>query len=135
MSSTTNTAIRSVSISRKAIRKYFIPNLMLSQLDRIQIGVISVVSRTKYRLIPSIPRLKWQKLRVLNSCTNWYCTELESNSPHSTIDRIKFTIDVIRAICFISVTLVDDSSLIGRRISEPIIGIKSRADSIVVFDK
>jgi hypothetical protein len=32
-------------------------------------------------------RLKWQKLRVLNSCTDWYCTELESNSPHSTIDR------------------------------------------------
>ena len=51
------------------------------------------------------------------------------------MDRIKFTIDVIRAIFFIRVTPVDDSSLIGRRISEPIIGINSRADSIVVFDK
>jgi hypothetical protein len=50
------------------------------------------------------------------------------------MDRIKFTIDVIRAICFIRVTPVDDSSLIGRRISEPMIGINSRADSIVVFN-
>ena len=48
------------------------------------------------------------------------------------METIKLTIAVIRAICFIRVTLVDDSSLIGRRISDPIIGIKSRADSIIV---
>ena len=43
---------------------------------------------------------------------------------------MKLTIDVARAIRFIRVTPVFDSSLIGSSTSEPMIGISSRADNM-----
>ena len=109
-----------------------IPLLMLLQLLKIQIGVMKVVSSTKYSEIPSIPMWKWQKLKLLNSCTNWNCDALLSNSPHNTIETKKFTIDVTRAIRFIRESPASVPSAIGSRANAPTRGINNSAVSIVL---
>lgn len=132
MSSTTNTAISSDSRTRKHIRKYLSECLMLSQLDRIQIGVMNVVSSTKYRLIPSIPMCRWQKVTwsEKNSCVNWYWLVPESNSPHSTIDTTKFSREVPSAIRFIVDAECSFILLIGDSMKAPIRGIIRSSPSI-----
>ena len=60
----------SVSKIKKEIKKYFNFTVISVQLDKIQIGVINVVNKTKYKDIPSIPMWKWQKFKLLNSSTN-----------------------------------------------------------------
>ena len=76
----------------------------------------------KYKDIPSIPILKWQKLNWLNSYTNWYVVELKSNWNHKITEISKFNKDVNKAIFFI---LDNDSILlfsIGNNKSTPIKG-------------
>ena len=104
--------------------------VIVVQLLRIQIGVINVVSSTKYSEIPSTPMWKWQKLRLANSCTNWYCVALLSNSPHSTIDTKKLIIEVIRAIRFIRESPTAVPSVIGSNARDPRSGISNRAVSM-----
>ena len=57
-SNTTNNAINSVSTIKKAIKKYLRLCFTLSQLAKIQIGIVNVVSNTKYSDNPSIPMCK-----------------------------------------------------------------------------
>ena len=54
-SNTTNNAISNVSTSKNAIKKYFRLCCTFSQLAKIAIGIVNVVSRTKYNDNPSIP--------------------------------------------------------------------------------
>ena len=54
-SNTTNNAISSASTIKNAIRKYFTLCFTLSQLARIQIGIVNVVNSTQYSDSPSIP--------------------------------------------------------------------------------
>lgn len=110
---------------------------MLSQLDRIQIGVINVVSRTKYREIPSIPICRWQKVTWLarNSCVNWYSLVLESNSPHSTIEIIKFSSDTPRATRFILDPEWGLVFVIGTSAITPASGTASSDVSIIKISK
>ena len=48
----------SVSKIKKEIKKYFNFTVISVQLDKIQIGVINVVNKTKYKEIPLIPTSK-----------------------------------------------------------------------------
>ena len=59
------------------------------QLDKIHKGVINVVNNTKYKDIPSIPKLNWQKFNWLNSDINWYWVLFESNKYHKNNDTKK----------------------------------------------
>lgn len=71
-----------------------------SQLARIQNGSVNVVSSTKYNEIPSIPNRSEKKEVLLSSVTNWYVSQLESNSLHMIIDRTK-VISVITRVVFL----------------------------------
>ena len=75
------------------------------QLLNIQIGVINVVNNTKYNEIPSIPILKWNWVKKLNSSTNWYSLVNESNFIQIKIDINRFINEEAKAIHFIKVFL------------------------------
>ena len=56
MSSTRKTIIRDVSNSKIIIKKIPVLSFIDFQLETIDIGIIIVVSKTKYIDIPSIPK-------------------------------------------------------------------------------
>ena len=129
-SNTTKNAIKNVSTIKKAIKKYFRLCRTFSQLAKIHIGIVKVVSNTKYKDNPSIPILKWQKLSWINSAVNWYWLELLSNSPHSTNDTTKLSKVINKATFFIRDSSTADPPCIGLKANTPKIGMISNDVSI-----
>jgi len=103
----------------------------LSQLANTQIGIVKVVSNTKYSEIPSTPTCMCRKCSWLYSAVNWYVLLLESNDDHITIETMKVITVVIRATRLTREICAGVDSLIGANIIAPTRGISNSAVSII----
>ena len=74
---------------------------MEDQFDSIDMGIISVVNKTKYMDKPSNPKNISNILRLWCCWTNWYWLIEKSNVIYITRDKTKFTKDEYNARSFI----------------------------------
>ena len=74
-----------------------------TQLLSNAIGIIIVVSNTKYTDIPSIPKYKSKLFIAWYSCTYWNWLVLKLNKVNMIKDNSRLIIEVDKPIFFISV--------------------------------
>ena len=102
--------------------------------DKIQSGVMKVVSKINNIEIPSIPNLKLKY--PLTHCLfsiNWKSAVEVSKENHKKIARKKFAKDVKIATYFVLLIALSEESLIKRINMDPIRGKKVTADNIGKF--
>ena len=97
MSSTKNTDNNNVSNNKIVIRYVFTLCFKDVQFDNNEIGIIIVVSKTKYIDRPSTPKYKLNELISWYSCTNWNWLLLKSKRANMIKETSKVKTDVFNA--------------------------------------